>query len=192
MSPDPSSEQPPTAEPEQPAAEPTTEEPQTDEQGGEGEAEEEAGAEASGKRASPRKRGKRKPAAEPEPVDEPAAADDSVPAGFANCPVCYGHGVVPLGLERSPDTDACPTCKGHGLVASGSLVPEHALIPCTACHGNGYLVRELAPEPYVAPELPTPLPPPLVPSPTGPAAPLDYGQPAPLTEHPRTPLPVPR
>lgn len=87
------------------------------------------------------------PPEEAEP-DEPITPDDpedslepTAPPGMVPCPVCRGGGAIPEGLAPARDKEVCGECHGWGEVATGSLKPDHAVLPCATCTGNGYVTR---------------------------------------------------
>lgn len=112
--------------------------------------------------------GEGNPDAETKPL-EPALADS--PEGGASpdaerdkdappfsdwplCPTCNGGGRVPPELRASKEYVACPECGGMGSVVTGSLVPDHSILQCSTCSGNGYVFSHVATSYGQEPETP--------------------------------------
>ena len=79
-----------------------------------------------------------------------------------DCPLCQGLGFVDTSeaLSVREDLERCGRCRGLGFMLTGSLVPEHAQLPCPECTGQGYvrIADKQAPATTAAPVVQLPLP----------------------------------
>lgn len=68
---------------------------------------------------------------------ETEAETEAEPAAYP-CPVCGSEIDIPNQPKQDPNTERCTQCDGWGMTASGSLIPDAAVGPCSLCSGRGY------------------------------------------------------